>query len=279
MINLERNNENNSLKVELSEIASTIFKDKLPFKCIFTDFVSGYECWSHILNYGSWVLWNGADKPFDLKIIDNTNKVIFEKKFNFEYLTNLEKIFNVFINMNPNSKGIVIGSHDGSFGHWVLPVKKKMTNCILIEGSQNQFKKLEYNYREFENCTLVNEIITTNGEDVIWFTGGEGFTDSVEKTTLNLFLNEKEIKSEPRKTKCLNELIEYYEYQNFDWLHTDVEGYDDKLIMSLKYFPKLIIFENFHVKRMGNYENLKSFLISKDYEIIDFDLDTLAIRK
>jgi len=279
MINLERNNENNSLKVELSEIASTIFKNKLPFKCIFTDFVSGHGCWSHTLNSGTWVLWNGADKPFDLKIIDNTNKVIFEKKFNFEYLTDLEKIFNVFINMNPNSKGIVIGSHDGSFGHWVLPVKKNMTNCILIEGSQNQFKKLEYNYRESENCILLNEIITTNGEDVIWFTGGEGFTDSVEKTTLNLFLNEKEIKSEPRKTKCLNELIEHYEYQNFDWLHTDVEGYDDKLIMSLKYFPKLIIFENFHVKRMGNYENLESFLISKDYEIIDFDSDTLAIRK
>jgi hypothetical protein len=48
--------------------------------------------------------------------------------------------------------------------------------------------------------------------------------------------------------------------------------------MSLKYFPKLIIFENMHIKENQDYNLLCNFLKEKGYTITDFDGDTLAIR-
>jgi len=73
-------------------------------------------------------------------------------------------------------------------------------------------------------------------------------------------------------------LIEQYNYQDFDWLHTDLEGYDAKLIMSLKYFPKLIIFENSHIKDDYAYILLQEFLTKKGYHLIEIHGDTLAVR-
>lgn len=280
MIKLEINKENkNSLKVELIKDAFDLFEDRLPFECVFETYVTKEKIWSHTLQAGTWVLWNGGDRPFNLKVFDNQKNLIYEKLYSIADMDDLHQIFNIFTEMNKNTKGVVIGSHDGTFGHWIKPVTDKKTNCLLVEGSKKQFMKLFENYHQLDNCTFINEIITDDGEDVVWFTGEEGFTDSIEKSTLELYLEKDKINSEKRKTISINQLIEKFEYQDFDWLHTDVEGYDDKLIMSLKYLPKLIIFENAHVKRMGNYENLKNFLINKNYKLIDFEFDTLAIKK
>jgi len=279
MIKLEKNNENNSLKVELTSHALDLFEDKLPFLCVFESYVTNEEIWCHTLNAGTWVVWNGGMVPFNLKVFDNKNNLIYHKLHDIEDMGELDQIFNFYTQMNQNTKGIVIGSHDGTFGHWIKPVKENKTKCLLVEGSKHQFMKLFQNYNRLDNCTFINEIVTDDGKDVVWFTGGEGFTDSVEKSTLEIFLNNESIKSEHRKSISINDLIEKFEYQKFDWLHTDVEGFDDKLIMSLKYFPKIIIFENDHVKRMNNYEKLEDFLKNKNYKLIDFGFDTLAIKQ
>lgn len=279
MIKFEKNNENNSLKVELTSHAFDLFKEKLPFLCVFESYVTNEEIWSHTLNAGTWVVWNGGIVPFNLKVLDNQNNLIYQRLYSEEDMEELDQMFNFYTHMNKNTKGIVIGSHDGTFGHWVKPVRENKTKCLLVEGSKYQFMKLFQNYNKLDNCVFINEIVTDDGKDVVWFTGGEGFTDSVEKSTLEIFLNDESIKSELRKSISINDLIEKFEYQKFDWLHTDVEGYDDKIIMSLKYFPKIIIFENAHVKRMNNYEKLENFLMSKNYKLIDFGFDTLAIKQ
>lgn len=280
MIRIERNKESdNSMKVELSSEVKELFQDKLPFLCVFESFVTNKEIWSHSIDAGTWVVWKGGDTPFNLKMFDNQNNLIYQKFYSLEDMDDLHKIFNLYTEMNKNTKGIVIGSHDGTFGHWIKPVIDGKTNCLLVEGSRKQFMRLFENYNKLNNCTFINEIVTNDGEDVVWFSGDQGFTDSVEKSTLELYLEKDKINSEKRKTISINHLIEKYEYQDFDWLHTDVEGYDDKLIMSLNYFPKIIIFENAHVKRMDNYDELEYFLINKNYKLIDFGFDTLAIKR
>jgi hypothetical protein len=279
MIQITRDNDKNSLKVELQGYVIDFFEKNLPFQCIFEDFVTRKEHWRHTLSPGTWVSWNGGSNMFNLKIVDNFNNLIYEKLYDFESMDELHQVFYSFVQLNKNTKGIVIGSHDGGFGHWVKSVREGLTNCLLIEGSINQYLKLIKNYQNLQNCKLINQIVSEDGQDVIWHTGGEGYTDSIEKRTLELFLQNQEIHSEIKKTISINQLIVDENYQDFDWLHTDVEGYDDKLIMSLNYFPKLIIFENMHLKRMGNYENLKMFLHKKNYKILDLGLDSLAIRK
>ena len=60
------------------------------------------------------------------------------------------------------SNGLVIGSHDGRNGHWIYPIKNGISQATLIEGSEQQFKKLSENYKNLTNIKLLNEIITTN---------------------------------------------------------------------------------------------------------------------
>lgn len=212
--------------------------------------------------------------------MDKYKNILINRQYNSLYDGGeLDKFFSFYCKLYKHTKGIVIGAHDGEWGHWTQPVMDRDTKCLIIEGSKPQFKKLKKNYGNMDNCTLINEIVTTNGEDVEWHTGGDGYTDSVVKEINKRFLGEDEITTEIRKTKSINSLIEEYNYQDYDWLHTDIEGYDAELIMSLKYLPKFIIFENEHSKFINTYNKVFKFLSDLNYEIIEYGIDTIAIKK
>jgi hypothetical protein len=274
----EKTYENMSFKVELDTFTSSIIGNNKNLKVRFCR-IGCDDYWEHDINPGVWVVFNtGVNNVCNLQLICD-DEVIYEHKFDFLfYGSDLEKFFNLYCKINKNTKGVVVGSHDGTFGHWIFSILDKETSAIIIEGSEDQFLKLKKNYSHLDNCILINQVISKDGKDVIWYKGGEGFTDSIISEVPHKFMNSDQISSEVKQTKTLNEIIEQNNYEDFDWLHTDVEGYDAQLIMSLKYFPKLIIFENMHIKENDDYELLSNFLIEKGYSITDFDLDTLAIR-
>lgn len=275
----EKKNDNGSLgfKVELDHSFNNFFNHVTNLKVRFCR-INPDDFWEHEIGPGRWVSYeSGENKIINVQLLEN-NSVIYEKKYDPLILgSDLDKIFSLYCKLNKNTKGIVVGSHDGTWGHWVPSVLDKETDAIIIEGSEKQFQSLKKIYGFKKNCILLHQIVSTDGNDVDWYTGGAGFTDSVVMEVPKFFMDESEITKERRSTKTLNELIKYYNYDDYDWLHTDVEGYDAKLIMSIERLPKLIIFENEHIKKSHEYELLCSYLIDKNYQIYEYGQDTLAL--
>ncbi len=267
-----------NFRIELDSFIKPIFKKNTNLKVRFSR-IDPDDFWEHSISPGVWVTYNsGMNDIVNVQLIQD-DELIYEYKYDFLiHGSELEKYFNLFCKFHDNTKGIIVGSHDGTFGHWVFSILDKETSAIIIEGSEEQFLKLKKNYGHLDNCILLNQVVSKDGEEVIWYKGGEGFTDSIISEVPLKFMNSEQIYSEIKQTKTLNEIIEKHNYEEFDWLHTDVEGYDAQLIMSLKYFPKLIIFENMHIKENCDYELLSNFLKEKGYSITDFDGDTLAIK-
>ena len=271
-------NGGRNFKVELDSFIKHIYNENNNLKVRFSS-INPVHFWEHSISPGVWVSYDsGENELINIQLIQN-DKLIYEYKYDFLiYGTELEKFFNLYCKLNQESKGIVVGSHDGTFGHWVPTVLNNETSAIIIEGSEEQFTNLKEVYENLENCILLNEVISKDGENVTWYRGGLGFTDSIVSEVPHKFMSTEQIHSEVRKTKTLNEIIEKYNYEDFDWLHTDVEGYDGQLIMSLKYFPKLIIFENMHIKENNDYNLVCEFLIKNGYFLTDYNRDTLAVK-
>lgn len=282
MINIEfltKNPDDNQYRVTLAGNAKFLMKDYDDLYFKFYNIGEG-TVWEHKAIPGNWVTWNGGGcLRFNIELYSKSKGKIFTREYNS--LTDgddLEKAFTLFCLLNKNSKGIVIGSHDGTWGHWVQSVRDKKTECIIVEGSEKQFNKLKENYENFDNCILLNDIVSDDGKDVVWNTFDRGYTDSIVVDVPLKFGSEEQIKREQRSTISINDLIEKYQYEDFDWLHTDVEGYDARLIKALKYFPKMIVFESMHIKENFEHVTLHSFLVQNGYDIIEFDGDTLAIK-
>lgn len=145
-------------------------------------------------------------------------------------------------------KGLVIGTHDGEFGEWVPVYKNYLSEMVLVEGSEQQFNKLQENITRKNGIKLIHDIITTDGGDVEFFEGGAGYTNTVVKRVID-YWEKEEVHSTKRKSTSINSLIKQ-NFDKLDWLHLDVEGLDAKLIMSLEdvLIPPFIIFEDFNLE-------------------------------
>lgn len=162
---------------------------------------------------------------------------------------------------NPNSKGVVVGTHSGDFGEWV-PIADK-TDITLVEASNKQFTELTATYGQYPNLTLVNELVTTNGENTLFYEGGEGYTNSVLQRVIE-YWETAPITSTIRTSIKFSDLIT----PDVKWIHLDVEGIDDRLIMSLDdsvfNHIDLIIYEYNNLEDEER-EIINNFLIDKGY--------------
>ena len=162
---------------------------------------------------------------------------------------------------NPDSKGVVVGTHSGDFGEWVPLVKD--ARMVLVEASDKQFAGLTSTYSKYPNLTLVNELITTDGKDVIFYEGGAGYTNSVVKEVIDYWEPEP-ITATERTSIKFSDLIT----PDINWIHLDVEGIDDKLLMSLDDATfnhiDLIIYEYNNLSDTER-EVIKNFLIDRGY--------------
>ena len=229
---------------------------------------------------GRWATWrSGGCTRCDINIYTDKGDHILTRKWESAIDgDDIEKAFSIFCSANPGCKGIIIGSHDGEWGHWVDSVRNKRVECLIIEGSNKQFKELSKNYSKYSNCTLINTIVSTDGKDVTWYTTKEGYSDSIIPGISEKFNPSHRVFEAPKPTTEINHIIEDHDYQDFDFLHLDLEGYDTNIIMALKYLPKLIVFENEHCKELGNYDDTIRYLKSKGYSIIERGIDTLASK-
>ena len=162
---------------------------------------------------------------------------------------------------NPNSKGVVVGTHSGDFGEWVPLINN--AQMTLVEASDKQFTGLTSTYSKYPNLTLINELVTVDGKDVIFYEGGAGYTNSVLKKVIDYWEHEPIIATERTSIK-FSDLIT----PDTNWIHLDVEGIDDQLLMSLDDTTfnhiDLIIYEYNNLSGVER-EVIKDFLVSKGY--------------
>jgi len=230
------------------------------------------KVWSCELGDNSWVTFPDTEM-YNVILTDRNGNIVWQKKWNpiedgdFFYQA-LYLYCMRLTNEGKKPKGIAIGTHDGASGEWAPVVQENLTDACLVEASQPQFAKLVHNYQKYPNVKLVNQLITTQGQDIEFFEGGEGYTNSVVERVIRDWETE-EIKSSIKPSCSINSLIGNYiaSGEQLDWLHLDVEGYDADLLKALeKPLPPFIIFENHpsHHKEELEYNEQQKKLI-QDY--------------
>ena len=278
MIKIDYDREKNSTLIFCGDMS---FMDSLlPLKIQMKNIITGEIHYTTHLFSNMWSCWNGAELITDILIYTNDGNLLEEYKWSvLQHGDEIEKTLWFYLknrkNLNNPSNGLIIGTHDGRNGHWIYPIKENLSKATLIDGSEKQFLSLTQNYKTFNNVEFINTIVTVNGENVNWFTGGEGYTDTVDIDLIKEWVDETEISKQEKSSISINELMSK---QNYDWLHLDVEGIDDKLILCLHNRPNLIIFESMNLTQ-ERLDILNIWFSSNGYVTKTCNGNTVAILK
>ena len=278
MINITYNRNQNKTKVEVSKL--DVIKQHLPLKVQFKNIITDEIHYETELKDYYWAEWCGSELITDILIYSSNGTLLHEYKWDvIIHGDEIEKMLWFYLKARQlkglKSNGLVIGSHDGRNGHWIYPVKHKLTDALLIDGSDKQFINLVENYKHNSNVETLNTIVTTDGSYVEWYQGGEGYTDTVVPSLINEWLDSSEITKSYRKSVSINDLMKD---KNYDWLHLDVEGLDGDLILALEQKPNIIIFEDENLDIVTK-DKLKVWFIENSYETIKHICNTIAIKK
>ena len=248
------------IKIITKEIPKFV---KLPLKVSILSYVSKKEVWSCKLESNSWASYSN-DSIFDVKIIDDSNHELLYREYNvLEDGDELDKIFYFFCKKIKNPKGVVVGTHDGEFGEWVSAVLDELTDAKLVEASNSQFLSLIDNYRFKKNVKFINTLVSTNGEDIEFFEGGRGYTNSVKQKVIKNWERET-ISSKVYRSTSINNILD----KKYDWLHLDIEGYDGEIIKAInpKLLPDFILFEHNNLSKKDKLD-LEDYLIKLGYSL------------
>lgn len=275
MIDITYNHPN--IKIDTKEVSKLY---NLPLKVEITTHVSKKVQWSCEIGDNSWATFSN-DSIFDVVIKDANNNLIINREFNIlEDGSYLDKALYLYCQNLNNSQGLAIGSHDGEFGEWVLPTLGNLTKTTLVEASTPQFTKLTENYKNFPNVDLIQNLVTTDGSKVKFFEGGQGYTNSVKENVIRNWEKE-EINSNLRDSVSINNLINQISPdKKLDWLHLDIEGYDDEILRAINVdlLPNFIIFEHNNLL-MEDKLRLENYLIDLGYYLNRTDpVSYLAIK-
>lgn len=253
------------IKITTGELTKIFNKNQLPLKFEIKNVVSKKVIWDVTLGENMWAFYP-ENEINDVVVKDKNDMFIYQ--YYWDVLTHGSVFYKSLwfyckglINNGKFPKGLVIGTHDGEFGEWVPLVRNFMSEMILIEGSDETFKKLKYNYDGKQGLQLINTIITPNGGEVEFFEGGRGYTNSIVERVIKHWETE-EIKSTQKNSHSINDFLT----PDIDWLHLDVEGLDGQLLLSSNYLPNFIIFEDFNLLPEEKI-NITSYLINKGFQL------------
>lgn len=205
------------------------FKDSdLPLKFLFKKQVNDRLVWEVDLNNNSWAMYP-TKEMIDVEVKTKYERIVYKKEWDvindgsFIY----KKLW-LYCVTNENNKGLIVGTHNGEFGEWVPIILNELSQATLIEASQKQFQSLIENFQQKKNVEFLNELITPNGDNILFYEGGEGYTNTVLKRVIDYWEKEP-ITQTLRSSIKFSDLIT----PDITWIHTDVEGIDYQLIMSL----------------------------------------------
>lgn len=255
------------IRVDVDETASWVL-DSNQFPLKLTVLENNKKVWTVKLECNSWATWDPLNRDCVIKIETSNNILLREYTPEPDFC---QQIFDMWSNNNKNSKGLVVGTHDGTSGEWVKSIQNGILDAVLVEGSNEQFLKLKENY---PNKKCIRNIITPNGGMVEFYEFGTGEGNTTDPNYL-ISQGIKDYKIVEEKSIGINELI-IQEGNNIEWLHIDLEGIDDTILMALDFEriekPKLIIFEviNFSPGRIGTTDRIDkvtSWLNQNGYKV------------
>ena len=275
MIQTHYDRKTNTTSISVNDM--TQISNNLPLTMKLKNIVTGEIHFQVTLNPTAWARWCGAELITDILVYDSTEELIYEKKWDVtEYGDKVERDLWYYLKAKKNrgleSKGLVIGTHDGRNGHWIYPIKHGLSKATLIDGSDKQYVELVNNYKNNINVETKNLIVTTDGSDVEWYQGGEGYTDTVVKELIEAWVNDGTIVKTHRPSVSINELMTQ---DNYDWLHLDVEGIDGDLILCLEQKPNVIVYESMNLPEEMN-DKLSEWFNTNGYVTITDDGNTIA---
>lgn len=205
------------------------------------------EVWTCELNSFCWGIYYEICYK-TIKIKTSNGSEICEWKWDvFQHGDICHQLFHIWSMNNKGSKGIAIGTHDGTSGEWVGPVSSGLLEAVLVEPSDKQYSVLESIYKNNQLVKLEKNLITPFGGDVDFYEGGDGTTNSISREhTLKYDSNLRLVRY---NSITLRDLLNKHNIGNEKWwLHLDVEELDDKLLLSFDYsniqLPSCLIFEH-----------------------------------
>jgi FkbM family methyltransferase len=259
---------NDTIKVLTYELTNLFKNEELPLKIEFVRTVNNKNMWDTNISSNSWAVFPNSEMV-DVLIKNKYDRLIHTRKWDIKIDGDFiyKKIWNYCNNRNTlglKNKGVVVGTHNGEFGEWVPVAIDNLSNIVLVEASQKQFETLIENYRNYENLQFVNELVTKDGGNVTFYEGGEGYTNTVVKRVIDYWEKEPITETERVSIKFSDLITE-----DVNWIHTDVEGIDYELIMSLSdnqlSHLDIIIYE-YNNSTPDERELINNYLIEKGYK-------------
>ena len=176
---------------------------------------------------------------------------------------NINKILkNLFSKKAVNSL-VQIGANDGErFDTINYFIKEFKTHCLLVEPIPENYEKLKKNYKNFNHIKFENSAISVNNEVNYLFKvcpnklnkyGDHipGITSFDKNHLIKHGVKNNDIIKESIKSISIKDLLHKHNFENFDLLFVDAEGYDGNIIIdflsSISLRP-IIIFEYIHIK-------------------------------
>jgi hypothetical protein len=243
--------------------------------------ISGDKIWGSDILPGSWASFVEPCNSY-AQITDKNQNIIVEWKWDtFLHGDDAHILFMLWCLKNKGAKGISIGTHDGSSGEWVEPLRKGLIEAFLVEASIPQYKKLVDNFKNVKGAYPILSLVTEDGRDCEFFEGNDEFTNSVIKEHTERFSSQ--ISSSIKKSKSLNDLIcEVGLAENLGWIHLDVEGIDADLVLSLDSnrikLPDFIIYESLNLS-IEKKQEVFGWLNNNGYLFKESGWNTIAHRK
>jgi len=285
MINFEftRPNDENPegrIKVSIDYNASEYYSsDQFPLHLIHKTLMGEVE-WSSDL-YPGWFSEYLMNTYTTIEIIDSRGNKLFDWKWDpFIHGDYAHQYFEIWALNNIGSNGIAIGTHNGMYGEWVGPVDKGLLKSTLVEASDIQFNDLLKYYRGKSWIECKKKLITSDGSDVIFYEGGNGFTNSISKEIIGNYVDLDYITSTLKSSESINNLIEESSGRGrVRWIHIDVEGMDGELVYAIRedLLPDLLLFESLHMQE-EYYNNLKIYLEDKGYKVAKSGWNTICTK-
>lgn len=279
------NNVNGTVLLEIEETHINL-PYVTPLNFSLKNSISGDEIWNGTFNNpGDWSSFPfGAHSEAEVK--DGLGNTILNWKWDPALHGDpICKFFNAWAIKNQGAFGIAIGTHDGSSGEWVEPVRSGLLESFLVEASDKQFNLLQKNYTGLEGVYLYKSLITPYGGDVSFFELGEGHVNSVKLEHVQQYSDESDLQIVEKKMRSIS-ILELFQNLESDkqikWLHLDTEGLDAELIFALLnhnvVLPEVIIYESLNLSN-----DVRSDLLQKlsflGYQILEYGWNTLAYGK
>ena len=267
--------------VSLDERAREYYSsEQFPLHLMHKD-LSGRILWSTDLFPGVWSSYTMLTYT-TLEVVDSLgNKIIDWKWDAFSHGDFAHQLFEIWALNNKGSNGLAIGTHNGMTGEWVGPINKGLIKGTLIEASDAQYFDLlkYYDNKSWIKCR--KELITEDGSDVIFYEGGAGWTNSIVKESIETWVNPGLITATNRSSVSINQLIRETSVDGpVRWIHLDVEGLDDKLILTVdpSLLPEILVYENENIGENSNTE-VKDYLEDKGYSVTYSGRNVIAHKR